>query len=166
MRQDSPYTLRLPLCVLPCNLEVLGVVSKQLHIKRVANSKRWRVMTTQQNASKWQALSRVAKTSLTIGSDCTLRRQNFLTMSGEDDDIKLQRASSALLSDLEKLLPRLARGRQHGSTTAPVRQYVREADLYRACALVRFIHASTRIKTDYPNRLSPFRRILSFLTLI
>src|SRR5690242_14246958 len=123
-------------------------------------------MSKRENASKWQALSRVAKTSLTIGSGCTRHQQHFLNMSGEDDDIKLQRASSALLSDLEKLLPRLARGRQHGSTTAPVRQYVREADLYRACALVRFIHASTIIKTDYSNRLSPFRRILSFLTLI
>ncbi|KAJ4990348.1 beta-tubulin cofactor d [Stagonosporopsis vannaccii] len=57
-------------------------------------------------------------------------------MNGEDDDIKLQRASSALLLDLEKLLPRLARGRQHGSSTSPVRQYAREADLYRACALI------------------------------
>jgi hypothetical protein len=60
-------------------------------------------------------------------------------MSGEDDDLKLQRASSALLADLEKLLPKLVRGRQHGSTAAPVRQFVREADMYRACALVRSI---------------------------
>lgn len=59
------------------------------------------------------------------------------TMGGEDDDLKLQRASSALLADLEKLLPKLVRGRQHGSATAPVRQFVREMDMYRACALVR-----------------------------
>lgn len=58
-------------------------------------------------------------------------------MSGEDDDLKLQRASSALLADLEKLLPKLVRGRQHGSAAPPVRQFVREVDMYRACALVR-----------------------------
>lgn len=59
-------------------------------------------------------------------------------MSGEDDDLKLQRASSALLLDLEKLLPRLGKGRQNGSATPPVRQYVREVDMYQACALVCF----------------------------
>lgn len=57
-------------------------------------------------------------------------------MSGEDDDLKLQRASSALLADLERLLPRLVRGRQNCSGTAPVCQYVREVDMHRACALV------------------------------
>lgn len=57
-------------------------------------------------------------------------------MSGEDDDLKLQRASSALLADLEKLLPQLVRGRHNASSTAPVRQYVREVDMHRACALV------------------------------
>lgn len=60
-------------------------------------------------------------------------------MSGEDDDLKLQRASSALLADLEKLLPKLMRGHQNGLTAAPVRQFVRELDMYRACALVRSI---------------------------
>lgn len=87
-------------------------------------------------------------------------------MSGEDDDIKLQRASSALLLDLEKLLPRLVRGRSHGSSTAPVRQYVREADMYRACALVCSLISSTRMTANYSHRSSPFRRILSFLIRI
>lgn len=64
-------------------------------------------------------------------------------MSGDDDDLKLQRASSALLSDLENLIPRLVRGSQHGSATASVRQSVREADMYRACALVRYTLGSS-----------------------
>jgi hypothetical protein len=56
--------------------------------------------------------------------------------AGEDDDLKLQRASGALLSDLEKLLPRLVRRRQHGETPGKVRQLAREVDMFRACALV------------------------------
>lgn len=60
-------------------------------------------------------------------------------MSGEDDDIKLQRASSVLLSDLGKLLARLVRVRQYGSSTTSIRQHVRDEDMYRACALVRFL---------------------------
>ena len=58
-------------------------------------------------------------------------------MNGEDDDLKLQRASSALLADLQKLLPKLAQGRRHESRAVPVRQLVREVDMHRACALVR-----------------------------
>jgi hypothetical protein len=77
-------------------------------------------------------------------------------MSGEDDDLKLQRASSALLAELEKLLPNLVRGRQHGSAAAPVRQFVREVDLYRACALVRYLAFFNRtvINPDLDRTLS------------
>jgi hypothetical protein len=56
--------------------------------------------------------------------------------AGEDDDLKLQRASASLLSDFERLLPRLLRKRQHGSSPGPVRQYVRITDTYKACTLV------------------------------
>lgn len=92
--------------------------------------------------------------------------QHCYTMSGEDDDLKLQRASSALLSDLEKLLPRLIRGRQHGSATTPVHQHVREVDMYRACALVRSEFNFFWMHVDLGHRLSPFRKILSFLIRI
>ncbi|KAJ8112998.1 hypothetical protein OPT61_g4769 [Boeremia exigua] len=75
-------------------------------------------------------------------------------MSGEDDDLKLQRASSALLSDLEKLLPRLARGRQQGSSS--VRHYVREVDMYRACALIEpFQEDPQLLDTHLKNLLPP-----------
>ncbi|KAG9193115.1 hypothetical protein G6011_03150 [Alternaria panax] len=56
--------------------------------------------------------------------------------AGEDDDLKLQRASASLLSDLERLLPRLLRKRQHGASLAPVRQHVRATDMHKACSLV------------------------------
>lgn len=85
------------------------------------------------------------------------------TMSGEDDDIKLQRASSALLSDLEKLLPKLIRGHRNGPHTSAIRQYVREADMYRVCALVRYIVRIIRAPVDLRNRLSLFKKIPSFL---
>jgi len=70
-------------------------------------------------------------------------------MNGEDDDLKLQRASSALLADLEKLLPKLVRGRQYGSTAGPVRQFMREVDMYRACALVRSLSLMNRTAIDF-----------------
>ncbi|KAJ4379742.1 hypothetical protein N0V86_004924 [Didymella sp. IMI 355093] len=77
-------------------------------------------------------------------------------MSGEDDDLKLQRASSALLADLDKLLPKLVRGRQHGLATAPVRQFVREVDLYRACALIEpFQEDPQLLDTHLKNLLPP-----------
>ena len=56
--------------------------------------------------------------------------------AGEDDDLKLQRASADLISDLQKLLPRLVRRTQHGETRGRVRQQAREVDMFRACALV------------------------------
>jgi hypothetical protein len=56
--------------------------------------------------------------------------------TGEDDDLKLQRASAYLLSDLETLIPRLLWRSQHGETPGRVRQQAREVDMYRACALV------------------------------
>ena len=83
-------------------------------------------------------------------------------MSGEDDDLKLQRASSALLSDLEDLLPRLIRGRRNGSVAAPIRQYVREVDMYRACALVRTSLAFIWIVVDLRYRSSRFKKTPSF----
>jgi hypothetical protein len=56
--------------------------------------------------------------------------------AGEDDDLKLQRASASLLSDFNKLLPRLLRKRQHDSFPGHVRQNVRGIDVYKACSLV------------------------------
>jgi hypothetical protein len=85
-------------------------------------------------------------------------------MSGDDDDLKLQRASSALLSDLEKLLPRLIRGRRCGSATSLVRQHVREVDMYRVCALVRSILAFIWIGIDSCYRSSLSKKTPSYLT--
>lgn len=56
--------------------------------------------------------------------------------AAEDEDLKLQRASALLLPDLEKLLPRLLRKRQQGSTSGSVRHNVRTADMHKACSLV------------------------------
>ena len=87
-------------------------------------------------------------------------------MSGEDDDLKLQRASSALLSDLENLLPRLVRSRQHGLATSSIRKHVREVDMHRACALVRLMIAVAGTVVDLRRRLSLSRKIPSFLIRI
>ncbi|KAJ4341313.1 hypothetical protein N0V95_007261 [Ascochyta clinopodiicola] len=77
-------------------------------------------------------------------------------MSGEDDDLKLQRASSALLADLGKLLPRLVRGHQNGSATGLVLQHVREVDMYRACALIEpFQEDPQLLDTHLKNFLPP-----------
>lgn len=56
--------------------------------------------------------------------------------AGDDDDLKLQRASASLLSDFRQLLPRLLRKRKHGSVAAQVRQHVREGDMHKACDLI------------------------------
>ncbi|KAF1928009.1 beta-tubulin cofactor d [Didymella exigua CBS 183.55] len=86
-------------------------------------------------------------------------------MSGEDDDLKLQRASSALLADLEKLLLKLVRGRQHGTTAAPVRQFVREMDMYRACALIEpFQEDPQLLDTHLKNLLPPL--VAAYLELL
>ncbi|KAH6614108.1 tubulin folding cofactor D C terminal-domain-containing protein [Boeremia exigua] len=86
-------------------------------------------------------------------------------MSGEDDDLKLQRASSALLSDLEKLLPRLIRGRQYGSSTAAVRHHVREVDMHRACALIEpFQEDPQLLDTHLKNLLPPL--VAAYLDLL
>lgn len=162
MRQGSPCTLSPSLRVLPCGLEVLVIVGGQLHVRRVASYEK---SQSQKHASKWQRLSRVAKITVSHTPRSYLT-QHLYTMSGEDDDLKLQRASSALLTDLEKLLPRLVRGRQHGSATSPVRQYVREVDMYRACALVCPTLAFPRAMTDFLYRSSPSRKIHSFLIRI
>jgi hypothetical protein len=121
---------------------------------------------SQLHASKWQVLNRVAKTYIHLGYYTTHFIQCINTMSGEDDDLKLQRASSALLSDLEKLLPRLVRGRQHGSATSSIRKHVREVDMHRACALVRFMIAAEGSVVDLQHRLSLSRKIPSFLIRI
>ncbi|KAH9881877.1 hypothetical protein J1614_001048 [Plenodomus biglobosus] len=56
--------------------------------------------------------------------------------TGDDDDLKLQRASTSLLSDFRQLLPRLLWKRKHGSVPAQVRQHVREGDMQKACGLI------------------------------
>ncbi|KAF3044051.1 hypothetical protein E8E12_008142 [Didymella heteroderae] len=90
-------------------------------------------------------------------------------MSGEDDDLKLQRASSALLADLGKLLPKLVRGRQHGSTAAPVRQFVREVDMYRTCALIEPFQEDpqlldTHLKTLLPPLVAAYLELLQTMS--
>jgi hypothetical protein len=49
--------------------------------------------------------------------------------AGEDDDVKLQRASASLIADFEALLPRLLKKRNHDSI--PVKL------MWKACSLVR-----------------------------
>jgi len=50
--------------------------------------------------------------------------------AGEDDDVKLQRASASLLTDFEHVLPRLLRKRKHGLVPVGL--------MHRACSLVRW----------------------------
>ncbi|KAF3003602.1 hypothetical protein E8E13_007103 [Curvularia kusanoi] len=86
-------------------------------------------------------------------------------MSGEDDDLKLQRASSALLSDLEKLLPKLVQGRRHGSSPSSIRKHVREADMHRACALIEpFQEDPQLLDTHLKNLLPPL--VAAYLELL
>lgn len=54
----------------------------------------------------------------------------------EDEDLKLQRASASLLSDLEKFLPNLLRKGGDNGRPGEVHQRVREFDMYRIFALV------------------------------
>jgi len=56
--------------------------------------------------------------------------------AAEDDDLKLQRASSSLLLDLEDLLPKLLRKKRHDAGPGEVRQQVREIELWRIFGLV------------------------------
>ncbi|CAO2654699.1 Nn.00g114320.m01.CDS01 [Neocucurbitaria sp. VM-36] len=55
--------------------------------------------------------------------------------TGEDDDLKLQRASASLLAGFNQLLPRLLRKRSRDGTPGRIRQQVRDVDMYKACAL-------------------------------
>lgn len=52
--------------------------------------------------------------------------------TGEDDDVKLQRASGALITDFEHILPRLLRKRKHGLVPVGL--------MHKACSLVRWGH--------------------------
>ncbi len=56
--------------------------------------------------------------------------------AAEDEDVKLQRASTSLLSDFQRLLPRLLQKRKRDGGKAQIRQYVRDLDVYKACILV------------------------------
>ncbi|KAH7398150.1 tubulin folding cofactor D C terminal-domain-containing protein [Pyrenochaeta sp. MPI-SDFR-AT-0127] len=56
--------------------------------------------------------------------------------TGDDDDLRLQRASASLLSDFGQLLPRLLRKRSHNGKLGQMRLQVRDVDLYKACALI------------------------------
>jgi hypothetical protein len=49
--------------------------------------------------------------------------------AGDDDDVKLQRASASLIADFERLLPRLLHKRKHGLVTVKL--------MHLACYLVR-----------------------------
>lgn len=56
--------------------------------------------------------------------------------TAEDEDLQLQRASASLLAEFGAIIPRLLRKRKHGSDSGPVRQSVREGDMFKACSLV------------------------------
>ncbi|KAF2708780.1 hypothetical protein K504DRAFT_482284 [Pleomassaria siparia CBS 279.74] len=60
--------------------------------------------------------------------------------AGEDDDLKLQRASASALSDLEKLLHQILRKPKHeasiGEGEGEVRQSVRVLDMWKATGLI------------------------------
>jgi len=59
-----------------------------------------------------------------------------MNSKAEDDDLKLQRASTSALLDLEQLIPRLFWKHKNGSITGEVRKSVRIIDLHKAFALV------------------------------
>ncbi|KAI5373741.1 hypothetical protein J4E82_007554 [Alternaria postmessia] len=86
--------------------------------------------------------------------------------AGEDDDLKLQRASASLLSDFERLLPRLLRKRQHGATLGPLRQHVRATDMHKACSLVEPFQEDpqildTHLKTFIPPLVAAYLEAIS-----
>ncbi|ORY09655.1 tubulin folding cofactor D C terminal-domain-containing protein [Clohesyomyces aquaticus] len=63
--------------------------------------------------------------------------QTFLKMNAaDDDDLKLQRASTALLSDLQTLLPKLSPKRKHDGSSGQIHQRVREIDVQRIFTIV------------------------------
>ncbi|KAH7089171.1 tubulin folding cofactor D C terminal-domain-containing protein [Paraphoma chrysanthemicola] len=77
--------------------------------------------------------------------------------TGEDDDVKLQRASAALIADLEALLPRLLRARSHGSI--PVKL------MWKACSLIEPFQEDPQIldphlKTFLPPLVAAYLRTL------
>ncbi|KAE8829742.1 hypothetical protein HRS9139_06366 [Pyrenophora teres f. teres] len=85
--------------------------------------------------------------------------------TGEDDDLKLQRASASLLSDLTKLIPRLLRKRQHGSSSGHVRHHVRTADMYKACSLIEPFQEDPQIlDTHLKNFIPPL--VATYLDVI
>ncbi|KAF1846786.1 uncharacterized protein K460DRAFT_417805 [Cucurbitaria berberidis CBS 394.84] len=75
--------------------------------------------------------------------------------AGEDDDLKLQRASALLLADFEQLLPRLLRKRNHDGTPGPVRQQVRDVDMYKACSLIEPFQEDPQILDTYLKAFLP-----------
>ncbi|KAF1994817.1 hypothetical protein P154DRAFT_475433 [Amniculicola lignicola CBS 123094] len=54
----------------------------------------------------------------------------------DEEDLKLQRASAAILSDLDALLPKILWKHKHGTTTGEVHQRVRVTDMYRVFTLL------------------------------
>lgn len=55
--------------------------------------------------------------------------------AADDDDVKLQRSSAALLADISKLLPILLRKKTKGSHYE-LRQRVKERDMYTLIVMV------------------------------
>ncbi|EMD69994.1 hypothetical protein COCSADRAFT_78095 [Bipolaris sorokiniana ND90Pr] len=89
--------------------------------------------------------------------------------AAEDEDLKLQRASALLLPDLEKLLPRLLRKRQQGSTSGSVRHNVRTADMHKACSLIEPFQEDpqlldTHLKTLIPPLVDAYLETISTST--
>ncbi|RMZ72517.1 Tubulin-specific chaperone D [Pyrenophora seminiperda CCB06] len=89
--------------------------------------------------------------------------------TGEDDDLKLQRASTSLLSDLTKLIPRLLRKRQHNSSSGHVRRHVRTADMHKACSLIEPFQEDpqildTHLKNFIPPLVATYLETISLST--
>lgn len=84
--------------------------------------------------------------------------------SKDDDDLKLLRSSAVLLSEIQKVLPRLLQKKVHGSSEKVVRKQAKERDLYLLISLVSHIPQlfSNREQLTYGSRLNPFKKIHSF----
>ncbi|KAH4400467.1 hypothetical protein HBH92_234040 [Parastagonospora nodorum] len=78
--------------------------------------------------------------------------------AGEDDDVKLQRASASLITDFEHILPRLLRKRKHGLVPVGV--------MHKACSLIEPFQEDpqildTHLKTFIPPLVDAYLDTLS-----
>lgn len=75
----------------------------------------------------------------------------------DDADVKLLRASSTVLTDFEKLLPKILRKQKRG--TNDVRRRIRATDLDTVFALVILLLRTSNILSLTLNRLSHSKKI-------